>query len=841
MSVLWTPEAVRTLLFAPQRLLTTGPWSDWIARSGGLTPLYQRLRAAPLNAQQREVLEVILAYPGAPVTTYESLLSLERSGYHRRKKALLAILAAFLNARQPNAASAPPISDALDLPLDDAAAIRPLPAGSRMPFSPNPLFTGRDTDVRALAVALAQPASGTTPARVAVTGFGGIGKTSVAVEFAHRYGWAFAGGVFTLACGDPAAVPDEIAACGGPAHLNLHPDFGALALDDQVALVRAAWQAPTPRLLILDNCDDPALVQRWAPTSGGCRLVLTSRRSHWPASLGLACHHLGVLPRSMSVRLLVQLAPQLPAAAAAEIAAELGDFPLALHLAGSFLGHYDHISGADYLAELRDQPLLAHPSLQGRGMDLSPTQHERDVRRTFALSYTRLDASRPVDALALRLSASAACCCPDEPIPLAILWAAANQPATALDATDAMRRLLDLGIAARSGQEALVIHRLIHAYLRMDAPVADHQAPIEEVLIAEAAALNAARDPAALAPLRPHLRWALAQGRGRHDARAAGLSMVVGDDLAALGAYDQAQPLYERALTIRQDLLGAKAPATAASMAQLAAVLQRRGRYDEARPLAERALAIREEALGPQHLETAASLNQVGSLLVAAGEHGGAQSLYERALGIRTAALGPIHPYTARIRNNLAELFRAAGDYEAARPLLEEVLALNEAALGPAHPHTALSLSNLGSLFVATGNYATAQSLYERALAIQEAALGPAHPDTAHSLHKLAAVWTAQGRYAEARPCYERALAIRVQRLGPQHPRTSATLCALADVLVAQGARAAARPLYEWAVASRERHYGREHPATRAAKLALQQASASPGGPEDGTAGSGPI
>ena len=78
--------------------------------------------------------------------------------------------------------------------------------------------------------------------------------------------------------------------------------------------------------------------------------------------------------------------------------------PLALHLAGSFLAAYRHaVTPKAYLTQLRDETLLDHPSLRGRGTTFSPTGHELHVARTFALSYDRLDPKDENDALALAL------------------------------------------------------------------------------------------------------------------------------------------------------------------------------------------------------------------------------------------------------------------------------------------------------------------------------------------------------------------------------------------------------------------------------------------------------
>ncbi|NJN54880.1 MAG: ATP-binding protein [Anaerolineae bacterium] len=86
---------------------------------------------------------------------------------------------------------------------------------------------------------------------VALTGIGGIGKTQLAVEFAHRYGRYFPGGVFWLNFADAQTMPAQVARCGRLEHLNLRPGFVQLSLEQQVRLVQQAWQEPIPRLLIL--------------------------------------------------------------------------------------------------------------------------------------------------------------------------------------------------------------------------------------------------------------------------------------------------------------------------------------------------------------------------------------------------------------------------------------------------------------------------------------------------------------------------------------------------------------------------------------------------------------
>jgi tetratricopeptide (TPR) repeat protein len=70
----------------------------------------------------------------------------------------------------------------------------------------------------------------------------------------------------------------------------------------------------------------------------------------------------------------------------------------------------------------------------------------------------------------------------------------------------------------------------------------------------------------------------------------------------------------------------------------------------------QRALAIREKVLGPEHPDTAHSLNNLAELYRAQGRPDEAAPLYQRALAICEAALGPKHPITRTVRQNLAAL-----------------------------------------------------------------------------------------------------------------------------------------------------------------------------------------
>ncbi|MDM8561902.1 tetratricopeptide repeat protein [Candidatus Marithioploca araucensis] len=123
------------------------------------------------------------------------------------------------------------------------------------------------------------------------------------------------------------------------------------------------------------------------------------------------------------------------------------------------------------------------------------------------------------------------------------------------------------------------------------------------------------------------------------------------------GLYDQAKPLYERALAIREKVFGKEHPDVAESLNNLAALHEAQGNYDQAKPLYERALAIREKVFSKEHPDVALSLNNLASLHNSQGNYDQAKSLYERSLAIREKVFGKEHPSVATSVRHINPLF----------------------------------------------------------------------------------------------------------------------------------------------------------------------------------------
>jgi len=716
----------------------------------------------------------------------------------------------------------------------------PLPLGSYVPYDQNPRFLNREQEIQRLSKVLLDPGFEEGQS-IVITGLGGIGKTALVTEFAHRFGHLFEAGIQWVDFSDETSLQSAIAQSGR--NMGLHDAYDLLPLQEQVRLVRQAWSMPRSRLLIFDHCENQQQVSAWRPRSGGARVVVTTRSPDWPEEQLTTTLAIDVLPTDQAIQLLQKYRPKIEEEQAWQLAEALGNLPLALVLAGSYLASYPESSISDYLAHLKNKGL------------------EQGVWSAFTASYERLRLDQSTeDSSAIALLARAACFAPGEPIPKELLLASLP-PDTMESATLAgLIKLVELGLLQQLSNQTYRLHRLL-AHLvatALSEQMGEARLSVEEAVVARADQLNQTGDPRLLDPLVVHLRHLADAALEREDGVVVQLATNYGHYLRMTGNYTQARPYYERALAVCERILGPEHPDTAAryndlgqllhdqgdlqgamlcyeralsiyerafgsdspytasSLSNLGVLLYSTGNLEQARTYFERAQIVFEQVLGPEHPHTAANLNNLGALLALMGSLTGARTYYEQALAIRERILGPEHPDIATSLNNLGALLLDLGDIAGARPYYERALAIRERVLGPEHPDTATSLNNLGFLLQAMGDLAGARPYYERALAIRERDLGPEHPDTAASLNNLGYLLQAMDDLAGARPYFERALAIYERVLGPDHPDTAQSLNNLGALLDSQGDLAGARPYYERALAIRERVLGSEHPDTAA-------------------------
>jgi transcriptional regulator with XRE-family HTH domain/tetratricopeptide (TPR) repeat protein len=601
------------------------------------------------------------------------------------------------------------------MPTDTLPPRAPLPPGSRMPLAPNPFFVGRGNEL--LQVAAALKGGDTTVALgqvVAATGLGGLGKTQLAVEFVHRYGRFFAGGVFWLSFANTDEVPLQVAACAGPDAMDLAPGVESFSVEERVKRVQRAWQSAMPRLLVFDNCEEEALLDAWRPASGGCRVVVTSRRSHWTPTLGVTALPLDLLPRADSIELLRRYRPDLAAndPGLEAVATELGDLPLALHLAGSYLHTYRaDVSLDGYLAEVRSSNVVQHASLLGAGLgdSPSPTGHIQGLAQTFAVCLGRLDRTGEVDRVAIGLLARMACMAPGEPVPLYLL----NRTLEDIDPlrrTDGLGRLAAVGLV-EEGDGWLRLHRLLVQFVQQERLDSTAQPSVERVLIDWCNDAEHGRlDGPALVETTPHL-IGIASSYINNELRRAEYFNAIG--LQYGSDQDAVRTWLERAFAISEWVVRSEHPGAAQILNQLAMLV-----------------SAAERGINPKRPDSGMNHGRIARLFHLRGDLVRARSFYERALLIDARVFGPNDVITAIHLQGMGEVLQDQGDLEAARPLLERALAICERRLKPDHLIIAAGLNHLAALLQKLGDPAAARPLFERALAIRERVLGPDHPDT---------------------------------------------------------------------------------------------------------------
>ena len=277
-----------------------------------------------------------------------------------------------------------------------------------------------------------------------------------------------------------------------------------------------------------------------------------------------------------------------------------------------------------------------------------------------------------------------------------------------------------------------------------------------------------------------------AKALGKNDPAIAGLLDRQATLLQEIARYEEAEPLFRRALAIDEASYGKDHPDVARDLNNLAWLLQVTNRLGEAEPLIRRALAIDEASYGNDHPEVATKLNNLAQLLKATNRLAEAEPLFCRALAIDEASYGNDHPIVAIQLNNLALLLEDTNRLTEAEPLKRRALAIFEASYGNGHPNVATGLNNLAHLLRATNRLTEAEPLMRRALTIDEANYGNDHPDVARDLNNLSMLLKATNRLAEAEPLSGRAARIFLASLGIDHPNTQTVKGNYLKILQAQ-------------------------------------------------------
>ena len=698
----------------------------------------------------------------------------------------------------------------------------PYPTVWNVDYRRNPFFTGREEVITYLHNAFSAV---TGHMAQALTGLSGIGKTQAAIEYAYRFRSHYQAIFWATADSHTHLVADFTAIA---ALLNL-PEQHEANEECIVQAVKRWLQQQSNWLLILDNVEEPGMLEYFIPPAHRGHILLTTRaqamgtlaESHEIEKMTAEEGSLFLLRRAGILKSFLQQTTESQRALTMNIVQEMDGLPLALEQAGAYLEETD--CGFDeYLTLYRQRRsvLLQLPG-QAAPPDLAASGHPTTVATTWSLSFEQVAHTNLAAAELLRLCTFLHA----DAIPEEIFTARASElgPPLSSLATDrllfneAIKELRKYSLIRRNTEnKTFSIHRLVQAVLkdRMDAET--------QRLWSE----RAVRAVNAVFPAEESKQWQQCERYLPHAQACAELvaqwDMAFPEALQLLnwaGAYfsersqySQAKALFTLTLEIWQRHLGPEHPDVAISLYSLAQLYHELGEYSQAEQTLSKVIALRERALGPYHPDLAHSLNLLAVIYKYRGEYDKAEDYYQRALHIMETAYGPDHADVAATLNNLARLYEAQGKYLQAEPLFARTLDICERELGHDDPRTAVLLANFARLYYLTGKYARAETLLAETQ--QAAQQDDAHPQSAYNLTILGQIYQAQARYQEAEQVFQQAVIVREKTTGAEHPATAQSLCLLASLYLTMGKYTEAEQLLKRALPINEQRMGPEHPNT---------------------------
>ncbi len=612
----------------------------------------------------------------------------------------------------------------------------------------NKNFTGRDDILAHLRQGVSSTVTAVLPH--ALQGMGGVGKTAVAIEYAHRYRSEYEV-VWWIPADQPALVRSSLAALAEPIGLQWATATG---IEGAASAVLDALRRGEPFahwLLIFDNADQPEDLNEIIPRGPGdvlitsadeqagyrheAHLILAAGAPKNPDDNRLWPRYAELVPHAGSATTeLAHCRDRAVRAFALDVIRYLyssGDHASARPFAERFIAQWTKDSGPD------DPSVLAAQRHLGNAL-----RELGDYSAAYTVIEKTLDRARVILGQ-------------QEPLTLAL---------TSSFGAD-LRARGDFTTARTMDEESVRLHREVFGQEDPQTLRAMHNLALDHGVNSDYGAARAL-----------HQRTYVLQSEATSGVTAAevlgswnGLARAV----RLCGDYTEARDVGEDAHDYGREALGPEHYLTLRAAKDLSIALRRIATaYDDALELAWDVFNRCGRLLGAAHPDTLAAAISLTNIQRTTGQTDQALALAASTVASYPAIYGPDHPYSHACSANLALLRRVTGDPAGARQMDESALVGLDARLTRDHHYSLTVATNLASDLAALGEIAKARVIGKDTLVRLRALMGENHPITLGCAANLVADLRAEDVEDEAEQLSADTLNRYAATLGTDHPDT---------------------------------------------------------------------
>ena len=699
-----------------------------------------------------------------------------------------------------------------------------------IPFPRDPDFVSRGSILDQVDQQCSEPAG-----RVALVGLGGVGKSQLAIEFAHRISQARRGvWIFWIYAGTQGRVEEGFRTIAETVKLA-----GASDPKADIPLLVQNWLSNERNgrwIVVLDSADDREVLYgtgehgenrrplaSFLPQSRNGAVIVTTRNKDLAFKL------------TGSHRKMIEVGPMTPgdaitflekklgalsdAGAAIDLVNALDCVPLAIGQAAAYIQARQPRSSVEkYLAVFRESERKKTRLLDHDAGDLRRDGGASNaLLTTWQMSFDSVLRERPSAADLLSLMSFFDC----QGIPESALQppqktkstrtarppdeAGSIEPgmesSTDSDAEDddaadefeedvaMLRNYCLMGVV--DGEKEFEMHKLVQLSTRRWLLVHGHEAEFQDRYI---------RRVEAVFPEGTYENWPMCQKLFAHvqlalDYKPAENSTEEWENLLfrggwyawSKGKYAIAEQMVGKAWKIGISKRGREDHDTLVAASLFAVILGDQGRWKEAEELEVQLMETYSDKFGPEHPSTWASMSNLASTIIRLGRWKEAEELLVQVANRHEGKFGADHPETLTTISDLGVAYGNQGRWEEAERLGKRVVEGRTNRLGADHPDTLSGMASLATIYRHQGQWDEAETLIIHVIEARTAKIGSDHPHTLIGMSNLASLYKDQDRWDEAEQLEVQVMEIRRNKFGAEHPATLLAMNNLAFTMKGQG------------------------------------------------------